>query len=524
MTRCFAGRRDCISGKAWLRCWPNTPSSRWAPRRALHHMDVDICHHTNPYSRYLPYPKGKVKGALNDYKGLVHWYSGNRLFDYNTMVDYLFYDYYLTGNRRGLDVAHEWGEAVLREKPSSVPANGRGGAGVLAALCFIYEETGDRRYLRYMRSGGQGMLSRQMEDGYFAGFWTTYAPWRGRYVLASDGDNAARESLRRWCDNVTDWRYNDSRDSRPQGIAYSYLDTFPIGEDLASGYFLAQKNVDYARFALGELQMFSWEMYEGDEYPQFRGYNGLAHGTAVTLVNYISQTAPYALRAIADCGRPIDPLYRRTVYSSSKGLIAYLDVPELAVLHVSAVVYLSKDDEYSLNLIGAEDRKFGPVPIKIGSGSQPQLVEWTSPEPVPAGEWKLVITGKKGGTTVVRLKVPEAKRITFRMPIGERFNDPAIYFIAPKIPGKMTWHVQSRTGEPNGAVLIDPTGKWAGRTTWLDPHKSKWHPLEAKVTSEHAGKPWLFGVGQWRVNFRPPENVLPYFAMTKEDIFIPQRP
>ena len=110
------------------------------------------------------------------------------------------------------------------------------------------------------------------------------------------------------------------------------------------------------------------------------------------------------------------------------------------------------------------------------------------------------------------------------VPVGERFYAPVIYFLAPRTPGKITWQVLSRPNEPNGAVLIDPTGKWAGRATWLDIGKSVWHRLEAEVTAQHAGKPWLFGSRQYRFRFRPPENVHPYFAMSKEDIFIPKRP
>lgn len=99
-----------------------------AVRNTRHVMDIDICHFTTGEFAERAYPEGKIVGALNDYKGLVHWHSGSRLFDYNAMTDYLLYYYYLTGDRRGLDVAKEWGESI---KARFVKPQG----GVRALLC-----------------------------------------------------------------------------------------------------------------------------------------------------------------------------------------------------------------------------------------------------------------------------------------------------------------------------------------------------------------------------------------------------
>lgn len=498
---------------------------RWAARRSQHNMDLNHVHHTTPYARFLPYPAGKVKGAQNDYKGFAHWYTGCRLFDYNNVVDYLFYDYYLTGNRRALDVAHLWGEAVLAEDLSLVPGQGRAGAGVISALCFLYEETGDRRFLPYIRRAAQAMFRGQMEDGYWSTFWTTFAPWRGRYIRAMDGDPSAVESLRRWCDNVVEWRYSASDtwlNHRPTGGSHTPLNTFPLSKDLASGYFLADRNADYLRFGLGDLEMFSWAMYEGEGHPQYRGYSGL-YGSGLTLPGYFLQTAPYLLRALAEHGEPVEPLYRRAPYASPEGVSAYLDVQDRAVLNVCAMIHLAQGWEYELRLEGPGGETFGPVPIEI-QPQQPQAVEWASPRPVAAGEWKLTLAGKQP-TILVRLHVPEAARITYRL-LDETFfrGAPAIYFLGPQNLGALTWEVQSIRNEPAGGVLICPGGEWAGRATWLDLHQGAWNEVSAEIKPEQAGKPWLLGAGQCRAMVRRPGSVPPFFAYTREDLFLPERP
>jgi hypothetical protein len=85
----------------------------YARRNTRHCMDVDICHYSTPEFEALAYPRQKIKGALADYKGLVHWNAGGRLVDYNLMPDFLLYNYYFTGDRRSLDVLDEWIQAVL---------------------------------------------------------------------------------------------------------------------------------------------------------------------------------------------------------------------------------------------------------------------------------------------------------------------------------------------------------------------------------------------------------------------------
>jgi len=527
----------------WWRAWANThhggPRVAWllyarsgepkylraAHRRATHHMDLDVVHHDQPYVRNLVYPHGKLRGALNDYKGLVHWNSGTRLYDYNSMADYLFYDWYLTGNRRGLDTAMLFGDAILATPPTAARGTDRLGAGVISALCSLYEETGDERFRPYFEHAGKKMLSGQQPDGFFSTFWTTYAPWRGQYVRATDGDPAAIDSLRRWCDTVVDWRdcgVDGAVAMRPVNHE-AYLDTFPMAEDLASGWFLAGGNPDYLRLGLGDLESFAWGMHEGQEHPEYRGFNG-TWGIAITLNDYVLQTAPYLLRALAEHGKPVEPLYRRSKYSSAEGVTAYLDLPKAAVVEVFAMIHLQPDGVYELRLSSPGGESLPAVPVAV-EAKQPQAVRWKSPVPLAAGEWKLVLAGRKP-TTLTRLDVGGAKRITYRLPADATamFRTPALWFLAPEKPGMITWRFKSQLGDPNGGVLVDPDGHWAGRTTWLDLDAEKWHELTAEVKPTQTAKPWLIGIQQHRIGLVPSANVPRFFAYDREQLFLPQRP
>ena len=73
-------------------------------------------------------------------------------------------------------------------------------------------------------------------------------------------------------------------------------------------------------------------------------------------------------------------------------------------------------------------------------------------------------------------------------------------------------------------MLTDPQGNWAGRNTWLDLQGAAWHDLTAQVIPQHAGKTWLFGAHLKECAFRPPDDIPLFFAYTREELFMPQRP
>jgi len=114
-----------------------------ARRESRHIMDVDICHWTNELfesREHQPvYHRRKAVGGLCDYKGVVHWHAGDRN-AYNACIDFMLYDYYLTGNRRAWDVAMAHGRYIQKTGTKSI---GRGAAGQADTLIELYKATWD---------------------------------------------------------------------------------------------------------------------------------------------------------------------------------------------------------------------------------------------------------------------------------------------------------------------------------------------------------------------------------------------
>ena len=177
---------------------------RKAVRSTRHVIDMNYCRYTTPEFEALKYPRGKIKGALCDYKGLVHWHSGNRLRDYNAMTDFMLYAYYVTGDRRGLEMALEWGEAMKRHYKNArgyaaKPPLSRSGAGCTAALIALYQATWDDGYRKQIDAQIERMFRLSvLPNGGLKG-WMTYAPWLTRYVRLTN-DKRARRILLRWAD------------------------------------------------------------------------------------------------------------------------------------------------------------------------------------------------------------------------------------------------------------------------------------------------------------------------------------
>lgn len=221
--RCWRGYHHCSGTVPWI-LYIRTGERKyldWAIANARHLMDIDMCNWTNETFAQLPYPKGKVKGGLCDYKGLSHWHAGNRLMDYNCMTGFMIYYYYFTGDRRGLEVAEMWGEAVLEAFKS--PFEGRSGAGVASALLDLYQATGEKKYFAVAETLVQFMLKTQNDgegrtfgrhtlsyvnvkgkavpNGAFSsqGGWENYAPWLEKYIDLT-GDAEAQRRMVLWAD------------------------------------------------------------------------------------------------------------------------------------------------------------------------------------------------------------------------------------------------------------------------------------------------------------------------------------
>ena len=185
---------------------------RWAIDVSQHLMDIDICNWSDgapPIKDPKLVWRVKVKGALNDYKGLSHWHAGSRNPDYNSQTEFAILYSYITGDPRGLDVAKMWGETAL--KRTSWNLYGRQATGTISALTDLWLATEDKRYqaliekqlasLERVQVKNNQPLSAKVREGGFLG-WANYQPGIQKYYDASGSPKAAA-ILKKWAKNVT---------------------------------------------------------------------------------------------------------------------------------------------------------------------------------------------------------------------------------------------------------------------------------------------------------------------------------
>lgn len=286
-------------------------------RNARHVLDLDFCHWSTPEFEALPYPQGKLRGALNDYKGLVHWHSGNRLMDYNSMTDFALWYYHLSGDRWGLEVATEWGEAVKAKFTS--PFGSRSGTGTLSALIDLYQETHDQALrpiieaffehltTKVQNVDGKATYSSHVES-YWAHLkgqpipvgafpeWENYAPWMERYWDLTRSP-AAGKALVAWADAYL------------AGFG-DMVSLWSVGDYVSIlGYAYAiSADAKYLGRGVWEADRAVGAIYSGDE-PLLQG---LLMTGQVSLAGYMSQRLPTFMKALAMYGKPVepDPLFR----------------------------------------------------------------------------------------------------------------------------------------------------------------------------------------------------------------------
>lgn len=288
------------------RCWRNTHHGcnrvpwllyvrsadlkylRYGIENARKVLDVGFCHWSTPELEGLPWPQGKLRGALTDYKGLVHWASGARLTDYNSMTDFALWYWHMTGDRRGLEVAKQWGDAVVERNRS--PFGHRGGAGTCSALIELYRATLDERYFDYAERLARHLISTQREDGSFPQ-WENYAPWLELWWELT-GDEEAARTIVRWADAYLAG-YGDS---------FSTYHVAGHVNILAYAYAISG-DAKYLERGLWELDRIAATIYSGDD-PLLVG---LVMAGQVSLTGYGIQRAPNLLAALARHGEPVEP-------------------------------------------------------------------------------------------------------------------------------------------------------------------------------------------------------------------------
>lgn len=296
-------------------------------RNARHLMDIDVCNHTTPELEKKGYPEGKIPGALCDYKGIVHWYSGERLFDYNCLTDFMLYYYYLTGDRRGLEAAQQWGESVKKkfEKKFENPFGCREGAGVISSLIDLYQATWDEDYRKIIDKMVDYMFTTQnmgktnqvlsieskkvLPYGAFPQ-WENYAPWLEKYWDLT-GDEKAGKRIVAWADAyIAGWGDSCSH--------YGIQINIP-----AYAYFVSQ-DPKYLSYGLKLMNCFLSRI----ENSPGTLLDGFAYICQVSLgYGYMAQRIPYFLQALSEAKAPVEetwassdqfPLPFTVVYAKGK--------------------------------------------------------------------------------------------------------------------------------------------------------------------------------------------------------------
>ena len=490
-----------------------------ARRQALHLMDVDICHYSTPQYEAKGYPVGKISGALCDYKGLVHWHSGNRLYDYNNMSDYLFYDYYLTGYQRGVDVARETADAVARFPRGG--NRGRDGEGPLASLCFLYEATWDARLLPQLQTYVASLLESQtnaeheLGPGAFPG-WAGYAPWLPRYIHLTR-DPVAIRSLERWCDFVTDNAFFGSGGA--------------LWHDLTEGYRLFGKR-KYLSKGVAEMKlMLSDQFLQPNHF-----YDGFFTPALTLTGGYFSQRMPGFLAALASAEGSVRPRYGISYYA-----------PGMIPMWVHRKSHYASKRYY---------KRWQGLPIVVARESSDQAFQFTlKGELAPGRVW---VTRGVDGVEVARASLGERETILsvaadgkpseYVLWIATDHDRPRIEFPVSDLDREVfAWHllvsrrmqavffktrhdaqqavINVAFGYDAGqAMVLRADGREVARVADGEMAKARWNDLKFSVGPELRGEllHFIHGRTHDETEFYPAEGIVPWLSLTPERYFTPR--
>ena len=266
--------------------------------------DVGFCHHSRPEFEGLPHPRGKIRGALTDYKGLTPWNSGSRSPDYNSLTSFLMWHYYMTGDGWTRDVAMEWGERAKLQGPVG---GYREAAGTVRATLQLYRASWDAGLIPLYRRTAEALLRTQLDYGGFPS-WENYTPWLGEYQEFTGQENA-RRALLKWADAFAEGHGDIT--SKSAGSGYGTHLNIPAEAYFASG------DIRYARQARGLLECWMWGVHSNpDSY--LRGTYPGRYAREMSFFGNLLVRGPMALHAWARAGKDISPIYPPSVYKAQK--------------------------------------------------------------------------------------------------------------------------------------------------------------------------------------------------------------
>ena len=470
-------------------------------RSARHLIDIGICHHSTPEWENKPYPVGKIVGALNDYKGIVHWHAGNRLFDYNAMTDFMLYYWHLTGDRRGLDVAKEWGESAKARYQENNPIPNREGGGTIDAAIEMYLETGDQRYKKIAatnvaffldkvqnmgqaeKAGGRVATTEGLPRGAFPQ-WENYAPWLQKYWELT-GSEKVGERIVAWGDAYL--AGNGDACSRQERaymniLAYAYF----VSQDprfLAHGQDEANRYVRTIQDTPGSL------------------LDGFPHWQQLSLGNgFMMQRIPYLMAALADYGKPPPPAM--SCMPAPKGSrLLYVVEGEKPSSFVEAHVLNADGNPFSISTVVEIIVAKLPITMTVVSPSGKTVHEETKdieagrhavaikvPAPAEQGVYKIRIATTPPSSYWQVLEVTTSPQLKTVYELPRRTLNATscrYYFLVPEAAKS----VVVRAMDCESLHILDPDGNAVASVPFTFNHQGE---LKAEVPPGMAGRPWAF--------------------------------
>ena len=220
---------------------------RFGRRNSRHVMNVDTVHFVTPGHDLSPpgsdpgeYRPHHEVGAHYGCYGFQHW--GDRpcvdCMWVNGEYDQLFWNYYVTGNRRALDVAMGWVEAIKNARVSG--ETGREFSSIGAELMEAYPATWDPGLLEVLdniaRAIGNAHFHFERDDRKLGNHWLNMAPFVDRYLPFTGNENYRRRALA-WALDSSPY---DGPRANTQALKYRETgDRSHLEECLADVYFLS---------------------------------------------------------------------------------------------------------------------------------------------------------------------------------------------------------------------------------------------------------------------------------------------
>jgi len=489
----------------------------WADRNARHVADIDHCHYATKEFIGLPWPKGKCVGGICDYKGYVHWNSGNRLC-YNSAADAILDHYYFTGDMRSYTTAMEFGGALIADGKAMAH---REGSGRVTSAIALYINTWDNDYLDFIDRTINALLATQREDGSFPQ-WENFAPFLQRYVDLT-ASRRGMAAMARWSgfDNAGQ-AIPKLYGSRITPSAHAYLYT---GDE------------KYLRYAATQVEEAVNNVYEGDD-PRYQ--DTFIHGHSNLDQSYFLQEAPYYLMALSRLGH-MPRLLEPPTTSIRSHAREKIDGKEWYVF--TARLRRDTDAEMTvpLRLSGYKETPFRAELTAVGGG-QPVVVEGATPKHTNAIQFDLKIPG--GAQREFILRVMSGQNFHTRLPLSDSPDlkevypilsggswvggKPGVYFVAPQGAKRVTFEYNGRAW-PLKAQIIDPAGKPVDEDVWIGSN-TLYSPTR-RLTAELGGvrEGWMFlvsGYGQaglMSATFEPQAGRPFYFSFDKAKLFEPSK-